>query len=126
LRLIFRQLVDFIFSDYAQRLLCVEFPLTYMPGIGCAGGGHLGWSRDSKAEPPKPREAKSRAGWLALALAGSSHVGAVSVEQQQLPSASRRPKWVSKKRVNSRAKCAVRRVNIAMAVVVGGDGLRRG
>jgi len=33
LRLIFGQLVDFIFFDYSQRLLGVEFPLTYMPCI---------------------------------------------------------------------------------------------
>jgi hypothetical protein len=51
LRLIFRQLVDFIFSNYAQWLLCVEFPLTYMPCIGSASGGHWVWSREAKRKP---------------------------------------------------------------------------
>ena len=46
LRLIFGQLVDFIFFNHSQRLLGVEFPLTYMPCIGGASGGHwVWWSR---------------------------------------------------------------------------------
>jgi len=76
LRLIFRQLIDFIFSDYAQRLLCVEFPLTYMPCIGGACRGHH--VRES-ARPRFPEEAEARlAGWLA---GHRARVQAVSVSQ---------------------------------------------
>jgi hypothetical protein len=135
LRLIFRQLVDFIFSDHTQRLLCVEFPLTYMPCIGCAGGGHLvWWSREKSgsraSDEGKPKQAAlalaRQAGWLAGAsLAGWPRREAVKRRAATARERVEAAKMGVKKRVNLRAKYAVRRGNIVMAVVVVVDGLRR-
>ena len=128
LRLIFRQLVDLIFFDYAQRLLGVEFPLTNMPCIGGASGGHwVWWSREQSGSRTSDEVKPSwrLAGWLA----GASQAGRAGEAVKRRAATARKrveaAKMGVKKRVNSLAKYAVSRANIVMALGVVVDGLRR-